>query len=101
MFLSDTYERRVNDKVIAEATPYSLSDDSAFVDDVGFLGYRLPDVQHIRPFKKPKGGQLTPEQKAHNRYVAHLRIVVEHRHCKRQALPYCQRHHPPLERWRS
>jgi hypothetical protein len=33
--------------------------------------------------------------------VAHLRIVVEHRHCKRQALPYCQRHHPPLERWRS
>lgn len=78
LFLSDTYEGRVHDKAIAEATCYPLPEASTLVDDLGFLGYLLPGVQHIRPFKKPKGGELTPEQKEHNRFVAHLRIVVEH-----------------------
>lgn len=78
LFLSDTYEGSVHDKAIADVTPYPLPEGSVVVDDLGFLGYLLPGVQHTRPFKKPKGGTLTPEQKAHNHDVAKLRILVEH-----------------------
>ena len=44
------------------------------LDDLGFLGYELAGVQHTRPIRKPKGGQLTAEQKQHNRQVAQRRI---------------------------
>jgi hypothetical protein len=78
LFLSDTYEGRVHDKPIADATPYPLPDGSELLDDLGFLGYELPGVQHTRPIKKPKGRELTPEEKAYNRTIAQRRIVVEH-----------------------
>ena len=78
LFLSDTYEGSVHDKPIADATPDPLGDGSELIDDLGFLGYVLAGVQHTRRFKKPKGGELTPEQKAHNRTVAQRRIVAEH-----------------------
>jgi len=78
LFLSDTYEGSVHDKPIADATPYPLPEGSELIDDLGFVGYVLPGVQHTRPIKKPKGGELTLEQKAHNRTVARRRIVAEH-----------------------
>jgi hypothetical protein len=78
LFLSDTYEGSVHDKPIADATPYPLPPDSELLDDLGFLGYDLAGVQHTRPIKKPKGGRLTDEQKAHNRQVAQRRVVIEH-----------------------
>jgi hypothetical protein len=78
LFLSDTYEGSVHDKPIADATPYPLPDGSELIDDLGFLGYTLAGVRHTRPIKKPKGGELTPEQKAYNRTVAQRRIVAEH-----------------------
>ena len=78
LFLSDTFEGSVHDKAIADLTPYPLAEGSELVDDLGFLGYELACVEHTRPFKKPKGGELTAEQKAHNRLVAQRRIVAEH-----------------------
>lgn len=78
LFVSDSYEGSVHDKAIADATPYPLPAGSELLDDRGFVGFELPNVQHTRPFKKPKGGELTAEQKAHNRLVAQRRIVVEH-----------------------
>jgi hypothetical protein len=77
LFLSDTYEGSVHDKPIADATPYPLPAGSELLDDLGFLGYELAEVVHTRPFKKPKGGQLTPEQKEYNRQVAQRRVVIE------------------------
>lgn len=78
LFLSDTFEGSVHDKTIADLTPYPLQEGSELVDDLGFLGYELAGVTHTRPFKKPKGGKLSAEQKAHNRLVAQRRIVAEH-----------------------
>ncbi len=78
LFLSDTYEGSVHDKPIADVTPYPLPGGSELIDDLGFLGYELQGVQHTRPIKKPKGKELMPEQKAHNREVAQRRIVAEH-----------------------
>jgi hypothetical protein len=47
--------------------------------DLGYLG-----IEGIVPNKKPRGGQLTPEQKAENSYHASVRVRVEHgvRRCK-------------------
>jgi hypothetical protein len=78
LLLSDTYEGSVADKAIADATPYGLPPNSELIDDLGFLGFLLPGVHHTRPFRKPKGGQLTPEQKEHNRRVSQLRVLIEH-----------------------
>jgi len=78
LFLSDTYEGSTHDKPIADATPYPLPHDSELLDDLGFLGYELADIQHTRPVRKPKGGELTVDQKEHNRQLARRRVVIEH-----------------------
>ncbi len=78
LFLSDTYEGSVHDKAIADTTPYPLPQGSELLDDLGFIGYTLAGVIHTRPFKKPKGGQLTDEQKATNKEIAKRRILIEY-----------------------
>jgi hypothetical protein len=48
--------------------------------DKGYAGAgkHYPGVPLVMPHKKPRGGELTDEQRAHNREVARHRIVVEH-----------------------
>lgn len=77
-FLSDTYEGSVHDKAIADDVPYPLPPGSELVDDLGFVGYTLPDVMHTRPTRKPKGGTLTDTQKTANQAIARRRIAIEH-----------------------
>jgi hypothetical protein len=38
----------------------------------------LEGVTILQPKKKPRGGQLTAEEKEHNREIARVRIRVEH-----------------------
>ena len=78
LFLSDTHEGSSHDKAIADAVPYPLPDGSELLEDRGFQGLQLPGVTHTRPFKKPKGGELTDEQKTFNREVSQRRIPIEH-----------------------
>lgn len=40
--------------------------------------HQVPRLRVNTPFKKPKGGQLTEEQKAFNRQLAAVRVRVEH-----------------------
>jgi len=42
--------------------------------DLAYVG--VPDM--LLPHKKPRGGELTPEQKAENRHAASARVPVEH-----------------------
>jgi hypothetical protein len=42
------------------------------------VGKHYPAVPVVLPHKKPRGGELSDEQKAFNREVARHRIVVEH-----------------------
>ena len=78
LFLSDTYEGSVHDKRIADATPYPLPAGSQLLQDLGFLAFTLEGVSSISPFKKPRGGTLTEEQKAFNQQLARRRIRIEH-----------------------
>jgi hypothetical protein len=52
--------------------------------DSGYQGILELHAQARTPFKKPKGGELTDEQKEFNRTLASERVVVEHiiRHLK-------------------
>jgi DDE superfamily endonuclease len=78
LFLSDTYEGSAHDKRIADATPYRLPPGSDLLQDLGFLAFSLEGVSCITPFKKPRGGMLTDEQKAFNQRLARRRVRIEH-----------------------
>ena len=80
-FLSDTYEGSCHDKRIADQTAYPLPEGSALRQDLGFVGFTLDGVAITMPHKKPRGGELTVEQKAENRLIAHRRVQIEHIIC--------------------
>ena len=48
------------------------------LQDTGFQGFEMGDVQIVQPKKKPRGGTLTVEEKAENRRIASIRIRIEH-----------------------
>jgi DDE superfamily endonuclease len=77
-FLSQTHEGTVHDKRIADSTPYPLPPGSHLLQDLGFLAFSLEGVTIEMPTKKPRGGQLTAEQKAANQALAHRRVAIQH-----------------------
>jgi len=48
--------------------------------DLGFWGIEkdYPALDVLIPHKKPKNGELTPEQRQENKVISHFRIKVEH-----------------------
>jgi hypothetical protein len=77
-FLSDTYEGKANDKSLAELEGYSLPPGSCLYQDRGFQGFVLAGVTIVQPKKNPRGGELTPLEKAINRRISSIRIRIEH-----------------------
>jgi len=55
-----------------------MLDDILCVGDKGFQGICSFHDFSLTPFKKPKGGELTAEQKAFNRNLSKYRIRIEH-----------------------
>jgi len=78
LFLSDTYEGSVHDKRIADAAPYPLPEGSRLLQDLGFLAFTLEQVEVIMPTRKPRGSELSAEQKATNQVIARRRVRIEH-----------------------
>src|SRR2546430_3744218 len=78
LFLSDTYGGRIHDKLIADATPYPLPAESQLLQDLGFLGFTLPEVAILMPTKKPRGQELTWEQQRANQALNQRRLRIEH-----------------------
>jgi hypothetical protein len=77
-FLSDTYEGTVHDKSLAELAGYALPRGSCLHQERGFQGFTLDGITIIQPKKKPRGGELTPPEKAHNRDISSIRVLIEH-----------------------
>ena len=48
------------------------------LQDTGFQGYQPAGVFVIQPMKKPRGKELTDEQKESNRLISSQRVAVEH-----------------------
>lgn len=78
MYLSGTYAGKRHDKKIADVEGYRFPPGSKLLQDTGFQGYRPEGVTIIQPKKKPRGGELTSEEKLVNRAISSLRVEVEH-----------------------
>lgn len=76
--LSPTVEGKQHDKKLADEWNPSFPPGSSLGKDTGFQGYEPDGVHTWQPQKKPKGKDLSAEQKARNTQLASERIGVEH-----------------------
>lgn len=78
ILLTTTCEGKKHDKKIADEVSLTLPEGSCLYQDSGFQGFALEGVTILQPKKKPRGRDLTPEEKKHNRQISSIRIRVEH-----------------------
>lgn len=78
LWLSKTYDGSIHDKKIIDEQPLNLSSGTTLWQDTGFLGHTPENVTIKMPTKKPKGKQLSDNQKEENRKISSFRILVEH-----------------------
>jgi hypothetical protein len=78
LFLTPTCEGKKHDKRIADEASYTFPEGSTVYQDTGFQGFCPQGVLIVQPKKKPKGGELTPDEKAENGRISSIRIRVEH-----------------------
>jgi len=76
--LSPTVEGKRHDKQLADDQALRFPPGSKLWQDTGFQGYAPGGVQTFQPTKKPKGRDLTPEQRRTNAAISKERIGVEH-----------------------
>jgi hypothetical protein len=78
VFLGATVEGKRHDKQLVEDDAPPFPEQSRAGADSGYEGYHPPGVTVTTPMKKPRGGELTEEEKGVNRRCSHFRVVVEH-----------------------
>jgi hypothetical protein len=78
IFLTPTVEGKKHDKKIADASGYRLPKGSILLQDNGFQGFSAENILILQPAKKPRGKNLTIEQKVVNRGISKIRIRIEH-----------------------
>jgi hypothetical protein len=76
--LSPTVAGNIHDKKLADEHHLRFPENSTLWQDTGFQGYAPDQVTIIQPKKKPRGGELSPEDKAQNTAISKQRISVEH-----------------------
>lgn len=76
--LSATHEGKKHDKKICDEEQITLPDNSTCYLDTGFQGLEMNNVNKQQPKKKPRGGELTPEEKKENRLISSVRVMIEH-----------------------
>jgi hypothetical protein len=80
LYLSKAYNGTTHDKAIADAEVllFVESNPVMMFQDTGYQGYKPDNVTIIQPVKKPKGKELTEEQKNKNKKISSKRILIEH-----------------------
>jgi hypothetical protein len=76
--LSHTDDGKASDKSLAELAGSTSPPGSYLSQDRGFQGCCLQDVTIVQPQKTPRGGELTPPEKATNRRISSISIRIEH-----------------------
>lgn len=74
VYVSDTYEGKKNDKRIADEEGHQFPEGSKLWQDLGFQGYSPDGVEIQPPQKKPRGKELTAEEKDSNRGISSIRV---------------------------
>jgi hypothetical protein len=78
VLLTATCEGKKHDKKIADEAAFTLPEGSLLYQDTGFQGFALEGTTIFQPKKKPRGGELTTDEKAQNRLISRIRVRVEH-----------------------
>ena len=83
IYLSEAYHGSCHDYAIMKKE-FDYKHQNWFEDeqiwvDLGFLGIQKDyDAEVMIPFKKPKNGELTQQQKQYNQSVSRVRVKIEH-----------------------
>ena len=77
-YLGATAGGRNHDKKLADESNLTLPAGITLLEDKGFQGYEVEGVCNCQPKKKPRGGELTEDEKQMNSILSGIRIVVEH-----------------------
>ncbi|TAD93418.1 MAG: hypothetical protein EAY75_01060 [Bacteroidetes bacterium] len=77
-FLSQNFPGSVHDKRCADEIDFLMPEDTEVFQDTGFQGLTIANVTTHQPTKKPRGKELTSEQKQRNRALSRERIPIEH-----------------------
>ncbi|MDR1169453.1 MAG: transposase family protein [Prevotellaceae bacterium] len=77
LYASPTFDGWIHDKKTADAA-YSIPPGFTLAQDTGYQGYCPEGITVVQPQKKPKGKELTPEQKQDNRLISSFRVRMEH-----------------------
>jgi len=80
-YLGHTWEGKKHDKKICDAEGHEFPEGSTLYKDTGYQGYEPAGVNTRQPKKKPRGRELTLEEKEQNSLISSMRIVVEHVIC--------------------
>ncbi len=67
-----------HDKACVDEEGYSFPQGSTLFQDTGFQGYAPQGASIEQPTKKPRGKELSPEQKHENRKISRDRVLIEH-----------------------
>jgi hypothetical protein len=67
----------MHDKKIADLQ-YTIPKGFELWQDTGYQGYCPEGVTIIQPAKKPKGKELSADQKSTNKRISSIRVRVEH-----------------------
>lgn len=78
--MSKAYNGSTHDKKIADEDNLIFPEEGnlQLFQDTGYQGYSPENVVVIMPTKKPKGVELTEEQREENRRISSARVIVEH-----------------------
>jgi hypothetical protein len=80
-YLGSTWEGKKHDKNICDEEGHEFPKGSTLYKDTGFQGYEPEGVDTRQPKKKPRGGELTTQEKEQNSLISKIRIIVEHVIC--------------------
>ena len=77
-YLSGTCEGKKSDKRLCDEENPTFPEEVILYKDRGFQGYEPEGADTRQPKKKPRGGDLSVEEKVENAVISGVRIVVGH-----------------------
>ena len=77
-YLGATHEGKQHDKKIGDEEGTVFPDGIDRYRDTAYQGHEVPNVIVHQPKKKPRHGKLSDKDKAGNRLISSIRVVIEH-----------------------
>ena len=77
-YLGPIHEGKKHDKKLCDEEGTRFPEGAELYRDSAYQGHEAPGVTVHQPKKKPRGGELSAEDKAANRLISSVRVVIEH-----------------------